>query len=37
MGIVASVGYFAKLLGMTPEEFIRQYNDSRFVGWFEIK
>jgi hypothetical protein len=37
MGMVASVGYFAERLGMTPEEFIQKYEDSFFVGWFEIK
>jgi hypothetical protein len=37
MGMVANIGYFSKLLGMTSEEFIQQYEDSLFVGWFKIK
>ena len=36
VGMVARVEFFARLLGLTSEEFIEKYEGSLYVGWFEI-
>lgn len=34
-GMLASISYFSVLCGLSTEEFIKRYEDSLFIGWFE--
>lgn len=34
-GMAASVSFFSNMSRMRVEEFIKKYEESQFIGWFE--